>query len=244
MISARVDHEVAYGKLQVQMAGGKLWYWETPAGKKRWTRRVRMLTSHITQDMEVLEIGCGPGYFTQEIAKTKAKITAIDISPDFLDIARQRVPSTNTRFKLENAYDLSFVDNTFHSIVGSSVLHHLEIDQALQEFYRVLKPGGNIYFTEPNMLNPHVFLMMKVPVIRKLSCIAPDETAFIKWILKKKLLKAGFKGIRVTPFDFLHPLTPRIMIPMIEKTGLFVERIPFLREISGSLYIEAKKIQS
>ena len=240
-MGTRLDNEVAYGKLQVEIAGGKMWYWDTPAGQKRWKRRVGMLSSHIKEGMEVLEVGCGPGYFTQELAKTKARITAIDISPDFLNIAQKKVGSAQVKFKIENAYDLTFPDHSFDLIVGSSVLHHLEIDQALEEFFRVLKRSGSIYFTEPNMLNPHIFLMMKVPPLRKLACIAPDETAFIKKILKRKMSKAGFQEIHITPFDFLHPLTPKGIIPVVEKMGLIAERIPFLKEISGSLYIEAKK---
>lgn len=242
-MGSRLDNEVAYGKLQVETVSGKMWYWDTPAGQKRWQRRVKMLSSHINADMQVLEVGCGPGYFTQELAKTHAKITAIDISPDLLEVAQKKVNSSDVRFKVENAYDLTFADNSFDLVLGSSVLHHLELDEALKQFYRVLKPGGRIFFTEPNLLNPHIFLIMKVPFIRKLACIAPDEMAFLRWPLREKLRATGFQGIKIKSFDFLHPMTPKMMIPMVEKIGLWAERIPLVKEISGSLYIEAKKSQ-
>jgi len=158
MDDKRIEHEIAHGKHLKEIWSGTFWYWETVAGKIRWTRRLEMLVSHITSEMAVLEIGCGVGYFTQEIVKSGAQVTAIDISPDLLDVAREKMKNDNVIFKVENAYNLSFSDNNFDTIVGSSILHHLEVNKALSEFHRVLKPGGTLFFTEPNMVNPQVFL--------------------------------------------------------------------------------------
>ena len=54
----------------------------------------------------------------------------------------------NVRYELQNAYELRYPDAEFDSVVGSSVLHHLEIEAALREIYRVLKPGGEFIFEE------------------------------------------------------------------------------------------------
>ena len=241
MVDDRIEHEIAHGKYLKKIWSGTLWYWETPAGKRRWDRRVKMLTSHIAAGMEVLEIGCAVGYFTKEIAKSNAHVTAIDISPDLLEVAKKSVKSSNVTFQVDNAYDLSFQDNSFDTIVGSSILHHLDVDKAFAELYRVLKPGGVIYFTEPNMLNPQVFLERHTALFGYLIKKSPDETAFFRWRLRKDLLKNGFTAIRIEPFDFLHPLIPRFAIPFVQTLGAGFERIPFLREIAGSLYIRASK---
>lgn len=241
MTDPRIEHEIAHGKHLKEIWAGSFWYWETPAGKLRWQRRIKMLTSHISSETEVLEIGCGGGYFTQEIVKSKAHVVAIDISPDLLEVALKKVRDSNVLFKVGNAYDLSFQDNTFDTIVGSSILHHLDIDKALVEFYRVLKPGGTILFTEPNMLNPQIFLERHTALFGYLIKKSPDETAFVRWRLKRDLLKYGFKNIEITPFDFLHPLTPKLFIPLVKSLGDCLEKIPFLNEIAGSLYIMAVK---
>jgi len=199
-----------------------------------------MLTSHLTPDMEVLEIGCGVGYFTGGIAKTNARVTAIDISPDFLKIARKNVSETNVTFKVDNAYKLSFPDDSFDTIVGSSVLHHLDVNQALQEFSRVLKPGGTVFFTEPNMINPQVFLQKNIPVLKKLAGDSPDETAFVRGPLKKIFFRLGFGNIEIIPFDFLHPKTPKACVLLVKQIGDFFERLPILKEAAGSLYITAE----
>jgi len=154
----RIENEIQHGKFLSKICAGEIWNWEGVAGRRRWERRTRMLTTHINSKMQVLEIGCGTGYFTSELQKTNAQISAIDISPDLLEIAKKRINHKNVIFMLENGYEQSFPSECFDTIVGSSVLHHLDVDRALKEFYRVLKKTGSIYFTEPNMLNPQIAL--------------------------------------------------------------------------------------
>jgi ubiquinone/menaquinone biosynthesis C-methylase UbiE len=237
----RLQREIAHGKFLAQHDAGEIWNWETPTGKLRWKRRANMLLSHITPEMNVLEIGCGTGYFTQEIAKTRAHIVAIDISPDLLKDSRNNIPYANVHFSLGNAYQLGFQDQVFESVIGISVLHHLEIDKALYELHRVLKLGGLFCFTEPNMLNPQIAVQKNIPYIKKKLGDSPDETAFFKWELYKKLQKYGFREIQVIPFDFLHPQIPEKMIPFFKPVCEILERLPIISEFAGSLYIQAQK---
>jgi ubiquinone/menaquinone biosynthesis C-methylase UbiE len=111
----------------------------------------------------VLEIGCGTGLFTRKFYEaTHANITAIDISDDLLETARQLLPEAN--FMIDDAMHLSQPDNTFKVVFGSSVLHHLEFEASLNEIYRVLQPGGRMIFAEPNMLNPQIFYSEKCSI--------------------------------------------------------------------------------
>lgn len=237
----RLQNEIEHGKYLAREGAGEVWNWESPAGKLRWQRRVKMLTAHLKPSDTVLEIGCGTGYFTKEIVKTGAIVTAIDISPELLNIAKQEITQPNVHFMLDNAYELSFGDSSFDSVVGSSVLHHLEIEKAIREMYRVLKPGGSIFFTEPNMMNPQIALQKNIPALKSKLGDSPDETAFFRWPLKRLLQKTGFTGIRIIPFDFLHPALPPVLIPFISSVGNAVEKTPVLKEIAGSLYISATK---
>jgi hypothetical protein len=105
----------------------------------------------------------------------------------------------------------------------------------------VLKPGGMIYFTEPNMMNPQIALQKNIPYLKRKLGDSPDETAFFRNILKRRMKKAGFINIQIIPFDFLHPAVPEGSVPLIDKIGRQIERIPVIREIAGSLYIKASK---
>ena len=241
MSSDRLKNEIEHGKLLSESGAGEVWNWESPAGRIRWRRRVEMLTAHLRPEMKVLELGCGTGYFTKEAARSGAEITAIDISNDLLEQARKEVPLENVKFLVENAYEMTFSDNSFDTVIGSSVLHHLEIDSALKEIFRVLRPGGIIRFTEPNMLNPQIAIQKNIPFIKKMLGDSPDETAFFSWSLKKKMLNHGFSEVKIEPFDFLHPSIPAFMLPVMKPFCSALEKIPLLSSIAGSLYICATR---
>lgn len=237
----RLLNETRHGEFLSKHGVGGPWNRNTPAGKERWTRRVELLTRHITPSMRVLEAGCGIGYLTRELAKTRAAITAIDISPDLIKMADSCIDASNVVFRIENAYSTAFPDDEFDAIVGSAVLHHLDVDKALSEFHRILKKGGTIFFTEPNMLNPQILIQKNVPFIKKMLGDSPDETAFFRWAIKRKLKKNGFTEICVIPFDFLHPHIPRRLLSFVRPLCNLAEKIPILSEIAGSLYIVARK---
>jgi SAM-dependent methyltransferase len=237
----RITKEIQHGRFLAEHGAGEIWNWESPAGKLRWARRVKMLSGHLKPEMTVLELGCGTGYFTRELARSGAEIVAIDVSPELLEIARTNCSAPNVRFEIQNAYALTYSDATFDSVVGSSVLHHLEIEEAVREIYRVLKPGGTIYFTEPNMLNPQIAIQKNVPWIKHRLGDSPDETAFFRWPLRRLLEQAGYGDIRIEPFDFLHPKTPVPLIDPLNAFGRFLEKTPVVSELAGSLYIRAVK---
>ncbi len=240
-MEGRIQHEIEHGRYLVTHGAGEIWNWESPAGRVRWKRRVQMLTGHLAPGDTVLELGCGTAYFTRELAETGASITAIDISPELLQAARESCPAPNVAFEVQNACDLSYADGQFDSVVGSSVLHHLEINQALRQIFRVLKPGGRICFTEPNMLNPQIAIQKNVLPIKKRLGDSPDETAFFRWSLRHWLERTGFREVQIETFDFLHPKVPPNWIPTVQNLSNLLEKLPLLREIAGSLYLRAAK---
>ena len=241
MKNNRLIHEKEHGKKIVSEAE-TVWNWSSPAGKRRADRRADFLINipGIKQGDHVLEIGCGTGLFTEKLfQETKAEITGIDISEELLEIAGNKLPGVN--FKIDDAMNLSFADESFDVVCGSSVLHHLEMEKAYDEFYRVLKPGGRMVFAEPNMINPQILVQKNIPCIKRWMGDSPDETAIIRWKTAKQLKRAGFKNIKITPYDFLHPATPSFMIRCVESFGKTIEKIPLLKEIAGSVIISCEK---
>jgi len=189
----------------------------------------------------VLELGCGTGSLTWELARSGADVLAIDVSPELLEIARANCSAPNVQYQIQNAYALSYPEDVFDSVVGSSVLHHLEIKEALRDIYRVLKPGGTIYFTEPNMLNPQIAIQKNIPWIKRKLGDSPDETAFFRWSLRRLLEQTGYRNVWIDPFDFLHPKTPVALIERVNAFSRFLENVPVISEFAGSLYIRAIK---
>lgn len=237
----RLENELQHGRHLAASGAASIWNWDSPAGKLRWARRAAWLCRDLKPGQRVLELGCGTGLFTRELAKTGASITAIDISPELLDMAREGLGSSDVVLKIANAYALSDAAETYDWIVGSSVLHHLDVPAALAEAQRVLKTGGSLRFTEPNMLNPQIMVQKNVAWLKRRLGDSPDETAFFRWDLAKRLRAAGFEGTSLTPFDFLHPAIPAAAMGWAQPVAAALERVPGLREIAGSLMIEAKK---
>lgn len=237
----RIAKEIQHGRFLAEHGAGEIWNWESPAGRLRWARRVEMLSKHLGPGMSVLELGCGTGYFTRELARSRADIVAIDVSPELLEIAKTNTSAPNVRYEIQNAYELNYADAVFDSIVGSSVLHHLELEMALREIYRVLKPDGTISFTEPNMLNPQIAIQKNVPWVKRKLGDSPDETAFFRWPLRRLLEQVGYREVRIDPFDFLHPKTPVPLIDRLNSLGRLLENVPVISEFAASLYIRAVK---
>lgn len=239
----RTAHEREHGKKLAQENPGVTWGWDTAAGKERAMRRAQLIIAgaQLSSSIRVLEIGCGTGIFTVRFAQTGAQIVAVDISEDLIAIAQTRqLPEKQVRF-IAKPFEECDVEGPFDAIIGSSVLHHLDVEKALTKMFTLLKPCGRISFTEPNMLNPQIALQKNIPWLKKLSGDSPDETAFIRWKLKRVVSNAGFANISLTPFDWLHPAIPGTAINLVSRIGQTLESLPLIREFSGSIYICAQK---
>jgi SAM-dependent methyltransferase len=244
--STRIEREMAHWSRWKDRADA-VWGWRTPAGKIRAERRAGLFRelAHIDEHSIVLEIGCGTGEFTHRVAPHVGRMWATDLAPELLEQAEERVrssgPGARVTFELQDAMRLTFPDGGFDAVFGCSVLHHVDAAAALSEVARVLKPGGWCVFSEPNMLNPQVALQKNVGFLKRRSGDSPDESAFFRPQVLRLLERAGFDSILVRNFDFLHPATPPGWVGAVERLGLFCERLPLLREISGSLIFRARK---
>lgn len=238
-MSSRISNEIEHGR-QIASRAEKVWNWSGEAGRRRWRRRVQFITKHLPPGGRVLEVGCGTGLLTEALARAGVDLCAIDVSIDLLRLARERVGRAGSvAFSRQNAYSAGLKDRSFDAVVGISVLHHLDLAAALAEFRRLLRPGGRLLFSEPNMANPIIFVQKHVPWIKRLAGDSADETAFYRRPLGRALVAAGFVPGRVEPFDFLHPSTPAALVPAVERLASVLERTPFVREIAGSLMVEA-----
>jgi len=238
----RLRAEIAYGQ-RIQAHAERIWGWHSPAGRRRAERRAALLSEHagLERVAATLEVGCGVGVFTEMLAARARNLTAIDISPDLVERARQRVRREHVRFDVMNVEQTTFLPETFDAVVGSSILHHLDVGAALAEFWRILRPGGRLAFSEPNMVNPLVFLLKNVGFLKRWYGDLPHETAFVRWSIAREVASRGFGRVRVVPYDFLVPVTPRVLVPLAARAAVLLERTPLLREVTGSLLILAEK---
>lgn len=222
----------------------QVWNWDTPAGRARARRRAQLFVEHgrLGPGRVALEVGCGTGLFLDQVAESGATLRALDLSTHLLARARARVAGrANVALHCGNAEQMPYADGTFDAVYGSSVLHHLDLDRALREVHRVLRRGGRIVFTEPNLLNPQCAVMFNVAATKPFFGVSPDEMAFTRFRAVRAARDAGFLEATATPFDFVHPATPAALVAAVARAGAVAERVPVLREISGSLLLRAVK---
>jgi ubiquinone/menaquinone biosynthesis C-methylase UbiE len=221
-----------------------IWNWDSPSGRRRAERRAALFVEvgRLAPGRRALELGCGTGIFLEKVTASGAAIAGLDLSEDLLARAQRRLAGVGSvRLVRGNAEELPFPDGAFDAVYGSSVLHHLDLGRALREACRVLHPGGIAVFAEPNILNPQVAFMFHVGLTKRYFGVSPDEMAFSRFRAMKAMRAAGFADFSVKPFDFLHPATPAAWVERVSRLGVWIEGIPLMREVSGSLLLKARR---
>jgi len=239
----RATNEIEHGRLLAAGDTEDTWGWDTPAGRARARRRAQMIvrTAGLRPGVRALEIGCGTGMFTSLFAESGAEIVGVDISGDLLARARERgLPEERVQF-VEARFEDYTAGDRFDAVIGSSVLHHLDLDAAVPQIFDLLGSGGRMSFAEPNLLNPQVYLSLRFRSLPMFWYVSPDETAFLRWSLKKRVDIAGFEGVEIVPHEWLHPATPPGWIRMVSAMGRGLERTPGVREFAGSHLITARR---
>ena len=193
---------------------------------------------------KILEVGCGTGYVAYNIAQTTGmKVLGSDLCVPFIDEARTKYILPNLSFEvLDFNKAAESVHNKFDYIIGNGILHHLyyNLDEVFITFRNILNPGGKIIFMEPNLYNPYVAAIFKNKYLRKKASLEPDEMAFSKSFIRKKLEVAGFSKIKVDYKDFLLPGIPKWLISPSIAVGNFLEKTP-LHVVSQSILISAER---
>jgi SAM-dependent methyltransferase len=106
----------------------------------------------------VLELGCGAGDLSLALLERGAQLTALDISPGMVELARARValhrPQAQARFMVAPVEETGLPQRAFDLVVGKWVLHHVDFERGVREVARVLRPDGVGVFAETSALNP------------------------------------------------------------------------------------------
>jgi SAM-dependent methyltransferase len=146
-----------------------------------------------------LDIGGNTAGEATVLAQRGLRIVVSDINEYALDVSRQRVSKFGLRspwFIACDAHRLPFADASFSAVTVIEALHHFtDYGQALREIHRILKPGGRLYSTEPNALNP----LRRASEIRD-RLRGTIEKSFTAGQLRQLCRDAGFAKVDVSPF--------------------------------------------
>ncbi|NNC77759.1 MAG: class I SAM-dependent methyltransferase [Woeseiaceae bacterium] len=105
------------------------------------------------REQDVLEVGCGVGRWTQELAENSNRVSAFDLSPTMIAATRQRLDSLDLDADLQVADVASFQsDRQFDAIVSVTVIQHVtdesEFSQVFERLANLVRPGGKAILLE------------------------------------------------------------------------------------------------
>jgi ubiquinone/menaquinone biosynthesis C-methylase UbiE len=98
-------------------------------------------TAGLSPGAAVLEIGCGTGQLTERLARSGFRVTAIDIGPSLIAVARRRVTGADVSFQVTSFEDLA-ADASFDLVVSGAAFHWIDPEVAFSKSARLLRPGG------------------------------------------------------------------------------------------------------
>ncbi|MEJ2417831.1 MAG: class I SAM-dependent methyltransferase [Exilibacterium sp.] len=127
----------------------------------------RYTARHLSKNKKILDLGCGAGVFAQAALENGYRIDCVDMSADMLKLAGQRLekylPDNCGLFNAESE-KLPFREHSYDAVVCLGMFGYLDnVDAALAEIHRVLKPGGLLILSVRNRRNQYVFDPVRLP---------------------------------------------------------------------------------
>lgn len=148
----------------------------------------------------ILDLGCGPGLLTRDLANMGYRGVGLDASPAMIAHSRQLAEETNIAdewsYQIGDVEAVSLPDQSFDAVICAGVIDYLETDhKILAETARLLKPNGRFLFCFTNKFGYTVSLSTPIYYLKRLPC----AQVFASWL--RSLLVGGKHGAMA--FDFL-----------------------------------------
>ena len=151
----------------------------------------------------VLEYGCGTGSLAFSLSEEAGRVIGIDISDVAIEQARRAARlrgMKNVEFVVNNAEAMNLPDKHVDVVVGSGIVHHLDIPKSMSEVRRVLSPGGIAIFAEPLAHNPVLnWYRNRTPELR-----SADEHPLT--VADLRAMARGFSTVKLTYFGLVAPV--------------------------------------
>ena len=171
------------------------------------------------QGIQLLDAGCGTGWFSREAVKRHASVVSLDVGCALLQQVEKKCASKKVA---GDVLTLPFKNNSFDAVISTEVIEHtVDPQKAIVEMYRVLKPDGLLVLTTPNRT-----WYFSVCVANFLG-LRPYEgyenwvswARLRNWFVERGFIIEAMKGFHVFPFIF--PLS----YPLLDYCDRFGETI-------------------
>ena len=154
---------------------------------------------HSLQNCDLLNVGGSAGVIDNYLADHTHSVTGIDIDKPAIKHAQRNFSKANLEFRLADALDLPFEDNSFDIVICSHVYEHVpDPEKMFSEIYRVLKNNGICYFSAGNRLmwnEPHYNLPLLSVLPRSLAHLYIRMAGKARYYHEKHLTYWGLKSL-------------------------------------------------
>ena len=189
----------------------------------------------------VLDAGCGPAVYTDGLVRAGCTIHGVDISPEMIALAKQR-QFPKASFSIGSVESLPFPSEMFDGILCVGVLEYLEqLEAAVGEMARVIKPGGRVVVTLPNGDSG---LNRLDSVLRRFFRSAVSREYVPKYLSPRSLedvlarhgLQVEQRRFHIFRLTFLNKVSPRLSLWLMRKMNFISSRF-----LGANLVIQARK---
>jgi ubiquinone/menaquinone biosynthesis C-methylase UbiE len=204
-------------------------YCETQGGVL-WARHRAILTmireANLPPRASVLEVGCGPGLLSVELAALGYRGMGVDVAPAMIERCKSQATKWDIRsweYALGDAEALDARENSFDVVVAAGVIEYLPTDdRMLNEVSRVLKPHGLFIL---NVTNRYGYTACLTPLLNRVKR-APGVSETMSW-LRRVIVGGKYGAITVNFAPRKH--SPRAFRNTLKSNGFRLERDQYLQ---------------
>lgn len=183
----------------------------------------------------VLDVGCGDGTYTFELA---AEGPTVVLGVDAADVAVARARAradelalNNVEFAVGDAYELEKLGRQFDVAVVRGVLHHLY--DASRAVRSVMQVAREVVVVEPNGYNPVLKMIEKISPYHR----EHEEKSYPPFQLNRWFESQGAQVVRSAYVGLVPFFCPELLARALKKIEPIVEGVPLLRELGCAVYV-------
>jgi len=227
-----------------RLADGYSTAFDSAAGRYFMRRKIEAMLDlgRFTRGGHLVEIGCADGAFTLEIGRLGFRITGLDLSPECIRVAAQRVRQaglTELNFAVADAENLTNIcDDTFDGAFSFSALRYVsDAAASIRELFRVVRCGAAVVVDFPNSWSPW-FTFLK-PLLTGETHI--HDHRYTTGQVVAMMQAAGFRDVTARRILFTPKTTPGWILPALKAADYIGERTPGLNQLAAIIMVGGRK---